>query len=89
MYDGIEQTAEHFDISVENTKNYIKEACQILFEERSKRPRPHLDDKIVTAWNGNESWSIAVDDEWRSSSLCISRRMFCEQSLTIYLQVLW
>lgn len=52
VYDGIEQTAEHFGISVENTKSYIKEACQILFEERSKRPRPHLDDKIVTAWNG-------------------------------------
>lgn len=24
----------------------------ILFELRAKRPRPHLDDKIITAWNG-------------------------------------
>ena len=25
---------------------------KILFELRAKRPRPHLDDKIITAWNG-------------------------------------
>lgn len=25
---------------------------QKLFEAREKRPRPHLDDKIITAWNG-------------------------------------
>jgi uncharacterized protein len=28
------------------------EAEEILFEARAKRPRPHLDDKILTAWNG-------------------------------------
>lgn len=27
-------------------------AEKILFEARSKRPRPHLDDKILTSWNG-------------------------------------
>lgn len=52
-YEAVEKTAEHFSISLEDTKTYIKQACQILFKERSKRPRPHLDDKMVTAWNGN------------------------------------
>jgi uncharacterized protein YyaL (SSP411 family) len=28
------------------------EAEHILFEARTKRPHPHLDDKILTAWNG-------------------------------------
>jgi uncharacterized protein YyaL (SSP411 family) len=28
------------------------EAERILFEARAKRPRPHLDDKILTSWNG-------------------------------------
>ncbi len=27
-------------------------AEKILFDARAKRPRPHLDDKILTAWNG-------------------------------------
>jgi uncharacterized protein len=30
----------------------IGEAEKILFEARAKRPRPHLDDKILTSWNG-------------------------------------
>ncbi|XP_032672026.1 spermatogenesis-associated protein 20 isoform X2 [Odontomachus brunneus] len=51
-YEAVEKTAEHFGISLEDTKTSIKQACQILFKERSKRPRPHLDDKMVTAWNG-------------------------------------
>jgi hypothetical protein len=28
------------------------EADAILFEARAKRPRPHLDDKVLTSWNG-------------------------------------
>ncbi|HYA17316.1 MAG TPA: thioredoxin domain-containing protein [Bryobacteraceae bacterium] len=30
----------------------LDEAKRILFEARAKRPRPHLDDKILTSWNG-------------------------------------
>ena len=30
----------------------LSHARQRLFEARSERPRPHLDDKILTAWNG-------------------------------------
>ncbi|XP_014476150.1 PREDICTED: spermatogenesis-associated protein 20 isoform X2 [Dinoponera quadriceps] len=51
-YEGVEKTAEHFDISLEDTRVHIKQACRILFKERANRPRPHLDDKMVTAWNG-------------------------------------
>jgi uncharacterized protein YyaL (SSP411 family) len=34
------------------TSDALKSAREILFAAREKRPRPHLDDKILTAWNG-------------------------------------
>jgi len=30
----------------------LAESRKKLFDARAKRPRPHLDDKIITAWNG-------------------------------------
>ena len=29
----------------------LKESIKVLLEERNKRPRPHLDNKILTSWN--------------------------------------
>lgn len=46
------ETAENFGISEKELSDELKTAHQILFEERNKRPRPHLDDKIVLSWNG-------------------------------------
>ncbi|KAG6798045.1 spermatogenesis-associated protein 20 [Apis mellifera caucasica] len=52
MYNEIEETAKHFNLPVEEMKMHLMEACSILYKARSTRPRPHLDDKIITAWNG-------------------------------------
>jgi uncharacterized protein YyaL (SSP411 family) len=38
--------------SVDVVEQLLLSAQKKLFEVRSRRPRPHLDDKIVTAWNG-------------------------------------
>ena len=49
---SVEETAHHFDRPVEEVAAALDAAEHALFEARAKRPRPHLDDKILTSWNG-------------------------------------
>jgi uncharacterized protein YyaL (SSP411 family) len=46
------ETAQHFDRPVEEVASALAQAERTLFEARKTKPRPHLDDKILTAWNG-------------------------------------
>jgi uncharacterized protein YyaL (SSP411 family) len=48
----IEETAKHFRKTEEEIGKLLAECRAKLFSIRSKRPRPHLDDKIIAAWNG-------------------------------------
>lgn len=45
-------TAKKFSRTVDEITNILNECRKKLREERNKRPRPHLDDKILTSWNG-------------------------------------
>jgi len=49
---SIEETASQFQLSGQQVEELLANARKKLFEVREKRPRPHLDDKIITAWNG-------------------------------------
>jgi uncharacterized protein YyaL (SSP411 family) len=48
----IEDTALHFDRPVEEIRAALDRAGETLRAARAKRPRPHLDDKVLTSWNG-------------------------------------
>src|SRR5437868_6284972 len=48
----ISETAQHFRKTEEEIGKLLAQSREKLFSIRSKRPRPHLDDKIITAWNG-------------------------------------
>jgi uncharacterized protein len=48
----IAETAEHFRKSKEELTKMLAESRAKLFAIRAQRPRPHLDDKIISAWNG-------------------------------------
>src|SRR5260370_21318888 len=48
----IAQTAEHFKKSEKEIGESLAQNREKLVSIRAKRPRPHLDDKIIAAWNG-------------------------------------
>ena len=49
---SVAEAANRFDVSEEEMKKRLNASREKLFELRTKRPRPHLDDKVITAWNG-------------------------------------
>src|SRR5882724_4072350 len=48
----IAETAQHFKKSEAEIAKVLAQSRQKLFAIRAQRPRPHLDDKIIAAWNG-------------------------------------
>ena len=48
----IGETAKHFKKSEDQVRQSLARSREKLFSIRAKRPRPHLDDKIIAAWNG-------------------------------------
>lgn len=48
----IDETAKKFNQTAEMIKSILENGTKLLYNVRKNRPRPHLDTKILTAWNG-------------------------------------
>ncbi|MCO5588486.1 hypothetical protein L7F22_042443 [Adiantum nelumboides] len=48
----LDELSEAYKRPVEEFAVLLGSCRQELFDYRSKRPRPHLDDKVIVAWNG-------------------------------------
>jgi len=57
---SLEQLESQFELGSEKIAGILATCRQKLFEVRTKRPRPHRDDKIITAWNGFMISSLAL-----------------------------
>ncbi|HWM26302.1 MAG TPA: thioredoxin domain-containing protein [Chthoniobacterales bacterium] len=49
---SVPETAKHFKKDEAEVADVLAKSRATLLSLRAKRPRPHLDDKIITAWNG-------------------------------------
>ena len=49
---SIAETAQKFNTSEKQIETALADAKTKLIHVRSQRPRPHLDDKVLTSWNG-------------------------------------
>lgn len=50
--DSLENLAQKHTITLEQAQENVATINHVLFQERNKRVRPHLDDKIIVSWNG-------------------------------------
>ncbi len=49
---SLEDIAARTGRSADDVVDVLVRARQTLFDRRASRPRPHLDDKVLTSWNG-------------------------------------
>jgi uncharacterized protein YyaL (SSP411 family) len=49
---SVEQIARATEKAPDDIEHVLRDARLKMFEARVSRPRPHLDDKVLTAWNG-------------------------------------
>jgi uncharacterized protein YyaL (SSP411 family) len=76
---SVDEIAARTGRSTDDVMRVLGELRLRLYDARNERPRPHLDDKVITAWNGlmigafARAARVLVDsprrDEWRDAAV--------------------
>jgi len=87
-------TARHFNRTMEETMGILAESKQQLFAVRTQRPRPHLDDKVLSSWNGLMISALAKlhqasgDEKYlkgaQKAAIFIKKNLYDEKSRRLY-----
>ena len=90
----IEETAKRFTITIPELETLLAGCRTSLFQVREQRPRPHLDDKIITSWNGlmisafARASGILQNEKYlqasKQSATFILQHMYDEHSKTLF-----
>ncbi|GAB4175185.1 MAG: thioredoxin domain-containing protein [Terrimicrobiaceae bacterium] len=57
---SVMSSAKDLGMEVAELENVLSHSRALLFQNRARRPRPHRDEKIVTAWNGLAISALAL-----------------------------
>jgi uncharacterized protein YyaL (SSP411 family) len=68
---SVAETAKHFGKDEAEVHENLARSRAALLAVRAKRPRPHLDDKIITAWNGLMISAFARGAQVLGDSACL------------------
>jgi uncharacterized protein YyaL (SSP411 family) len=73
------ETATKFNKTVDDINKIIYDCKNILLNVRSKRPKPHLDDKILTSWNSlmisafTKGYNVTREEKYLAAAVNASR----------------
>ncbi|MFF2755827.1 thioredoxin domain-containing protein [Psychrobacillus sp. NPDC058041] len=85
IYSDAKALVDEYDITLDELEDKLEASRQLLFSKRQNRIYPHLDDKILTSWNGLLIAALAkagaTFSEPRFMELAINGMKFIEKHL--------